>query len=119
MPQVQMRCKAGEVPENLKAMLPTIIAGVVAEALHVEAEWEAHLTSDDVEVVVTESGPYDVNVVPLSLVILAHNYPKRLATINLRATQIAEGLRGLLDQQGHQKITGCVWLPLSQVYVTF
>lgn len=119
MPQVQMRCDPARVDGVLKTVLPLLLAGFVAEALHVEEVELAHLAATDVEVVVTDVGPYDVNVVPLSIMVVAHDFPQRSENATDRAQKIALKVRGILDQMNRHEITGSVWIPLSKGYVTF
>lgn len=63
--------------EHIIAHLPVIIAGALTCR-------EGGLTSSDIMIEASDTGPFDTNVKDISIVVYAHRYPERVADLEVR-----------------------------------
>lgn len=112
MPLVVMNCKKGRLLGDMIGNLANELPAIVARALHVEKNLKGHLTSEDIEVEVRESGPYDVNIKDLEITIWANDYPERLANLDKRREEILSGIREFLRDYD-RNLSGFVWVLLQ------
>jgi len=96
-----------------KTALGPVIQKIVALALDGD-EFESWLGPTDIEVEFKEIGPYDVSFPPVSLLVLANDYPSRKANLQERASQIARALREheAFPDDALQTTDGFVWVLL-------
>jgi len=113
MPLVMIQHKKGRVPKILLEGLAVGMPGIVAASLHVEENKDAHLTPDDVEVHVQESGESDVNTKDLEITIWANLYPERLENLGWRKENIVQFVRDFLTANDMQFLSGFVWVLLQ------
>lgn len=90
---------------SIAASLPAIIA----EALTVPGHPEAALLETDISVEVSPSGPFDQNVVDLSIVIFANDYPERRENLSARKEAIAAKVREIVPTRWEVSI----WIRLA------
>ena len=112
MPLVVVKHKAGRILPGMLEKLGQAMPEIVASALDVKENPEAHLTAEDVEVWIRESGPYDINVKDLEIVIWANTYPERLANLSDRKEAILQGLLKFLGDFD-RNLSGFVWVLLQ------
>ena len=112
MPLVVMNCKKGRLLGDMIEKLAQELPIIVSRALHVEENPKGHLTSDDIEVEVRESGTYDVNIKDLEITIWANHYPERLVNIDERREKIVLGIRDFLRDYDRNP-SGFVWVLLQ------
>lgn len=98
MPIVLVQYKAGRNLEVTAKMLALKMPEIVASALDVsEQEGDAgRLVPDDIEVWCNESGKLDVNTKEFEIIIWAHDFPSRKATLEQRKDKIIQGVRGVI-----------------------
>ena len=92
------------VIDKLVANLPSFIAS----SLTCENP-DGKLTADDIEVIVSDFGPFDVSKHDLMIVVWANSYPERLENLDARRTNLCKQLEGILPP----KMKGCVWILLQ------
>lgn len=112
MPLRLLTHKAGRVNSDMLGKLAQTLPSIVASALHVEENPDAHLSADHIAVRVQESGPFDVNVVDLSIIVWAHDYPERLANRDERRQKIVDEVHEFLADYD-RNLSGSVWLLLQ------
>lgn len=111
MPLVVVRYKPDLVPDHVLEVLTRALPEIVASALHVDDNPEAHLSADYVMVDTQVIGRFSVNSNTLDILIDANEYPGRVFTIDNRRHAIAEGIRTVLA--GYDlDITCGVWVRL-------
>lgn len=88
---------------------------IVALALSVENNPEAHLSPADIEVWVHRANELDVNAKNLEIVIWANLYPERLANLNEREERIRNFVKKFLADviPGGVSASGFVWVLLA------
>lgn len=112
MPLVVLQHKAGRILESMLAKLALTLPGIVAGALHVPENEEAHLTPDDIEVWVQESGKLDVNTKDLEIIIWANLYTERVRNLEQRKDAIVLAIRKFLVDYD-RNYSGFVWVLLQ------
>lgn len=110
MPLVVIRYQAS-LPEPFIRALATKLPEIVASALHVEDDPEAHLSAHHVMVDAQLLCSFAVNANACDISIDANEYPGRLFTIDDRRHVIAEGIRTVLADYDLD-ITCGVWVRL-------
>jgi hypothetical protein len=88
----------------------SLLPEIVARALHVKENPDAHLTANDIEVWVQESGRLDVNAKDIQIIIWANEHPERLADLEQRKDFIVQYVR---DSFYSKILTGYVWVLLQ------
>ncbi|MEK7109038.1 MAG: hypothetical protein AAB919_01210 [Patescibacteria group bacterium] len=111
MPRVTV--KSNILGHNEKTALGPVIQKIVAEALDGDDD-ESRLLPSNIEVEFKEIGPYDLNFPPVSVVVLANDYPCRRSDLQARTTQIAKALREheAFPDEALQTTEGFVWVLL-------
>lgn len=114
MPLVVVQYKPGSITEGKLKDFVSVLPKLVARALHVPENPDAHLTPEDVEVWVRESGKLDRNVEDIvkdiEIVIWANEYPERLQNLGERKDRIVQSIRDFF----YGRIpTGFVWVLLQ------
>ena len=112
MPLVVVNHKRDRVLQSMAYKLAQVMPEIVACALDVRENEEAHLMAGDIEVWVRESSLYDVNVKDLEIVIWANHYPERQANLADRKEVILNGVREFLRDYDYN-IYGFVWVLLQ------
>lgn len=112
MPLVVVRYKPDRVSDHAMEALTGALPEIVALALHVEEDPEAHLSAEHVMVDTQEIGRYVVNANCFDISIDANEYPGRLANLDERRQAIAVAVRGVLANYGDLNLTGGVWVRL-------
>src|SRR3990167_8680310 len=113
MPLAVVNYKPSKFSDWDMKRLTIALPKIIAPALHVESNPEAHLTPDDIEVWASSSGPYDkMGPYDLCVFIFANEYPERIPLLNDAATHIAGELRELLMRLhlvGEKSVRAWVW----------
>lgn len=111
MPLVVVRYKSDRVPDHVMLALTGALPGIVATALHVADNPEAHLRVDDIFVDTLEVGRFAVNANCLDISIDANEYPGRAVNLDERRGVIVGDIRRVLADYD-QNITCGVWVRL-------
>jgi hypothetical protein len=110
MPIVLLQYKRDLGLEHLAGRVAEELPSIVSAALDIPESKNSRLTPEDIEVRASETGKMDVNAKQLEIVVIAHDYPERTANIESRKDEISRGVRKFLDSQGHQSVSGWVWV---------
>ncbi len=113
MPLVVMHCKKDRLLPDMIQKLSQELPEIVSRALHIDENPAGHLEPRHIEVRVTESGPYDVNISDVAVTIWANLYPERIANFDERREKILSGIRQFLRDYD-RNITGDVWVLLQE-----
>lgn len=91
-----------------------LIPGIVAEALHVEAVPDAHLSAADVGVHVSQRENGDVGSYGLEITVLANDYELRRLDLDRRRSEISAGVQGAVKACLTRAVglNVCVWVLL-------
>lgn len=111
MPLVVVRYKPDRVPDHVMLALTQALPEIVALALHVEGDPEAHLSVEHIMVDTQEVGRYAVNANCLDISIDANEYPGRAVNLDERRQGIVADIRGVLADYDLD-ITCGVWVRL-------
>lgn len=100
MPMVLLNRDAEVLPDNVTFNMGLALTRAVAEALHVEEDPDAHLTEDDIEVIVRDvRHDLDVGNVTLAITVFANDYPARKANLDERREKIEEAVRAFIASE--------------------
>jgi hypothetical protein len=103
MPLVLVRYNPGRIKPEDMGKITSELPGIIAPALHVESNPDAHLTLFDIEVWANETtaqdvmGPYDI-----ALFVFANYYPERVAVVGVTGPESNEKEVRFIDQAQHQ-----------------
>ena len=112
MPLVVMHCKQDRLLPDMIQKLAQELPVIVSRALHVEENPAGHLGPRHIEVRVTESSSYDVNISDVAITVWANLYPERLANLDERREKILAGMRDVLRDYDRD-IEGDAWVLLQ------
>ncbi len=110
MPLVVVRYKPDLVPDPVLEAITQALPEIVASALHVDDEPEAHLIPKHIMVDTQAVGRFSVNANCIDIFIDANEYDGRLFTIDNRRHAIVEGIRSALAV--YTFVTCGVWVRL-------
>lgn len=111
MPLVVVRYKSDRVSAPVMVRLTGALTDIVAVALHVEEDPEAHLAVDDIFVDTQEIGRFAVNANCIDISIDANEYPGRAVNLDERRQAIVAAVRVVLADYD-LNITVGVWVRL-------
>ncbi|TXH00257.1 MAG: hypothetical protein E6P95_03960 [Candidatus Moraniibacteriota bacterium] len=111
MPLVVVRYKPDRVPDHVMIALTAALPEIVALALHVEEDPEAHLSVEHIMVDTQEIGRFAMNANCLDIMIEANEYPGRVANLDVRRMGIVADVRGVLADYDLNIACG-VWVRL-------
>lgn len=116
MPLITVSRDPAKVSDDLIRQLGPDLQEIVAQELSVEGLPDSHLSVDDIEVRVRETGPLDLNASPLSIEILANHYVGRASDIQRRTERICKRIRtlGVVPEQLVGTKKAFVWIVLGQ-----
>ena len=111
MPLVNLDYRSEALTSQILGELAHALPAIVADALHVAEDKNAHLTEQEVEVRVRESGPYDVNIKDIGIHVMANLFPGRAASLEQRKDWILMRIRTFLADYDCNLSVG-VWVTL-------
>ena len=112
MPLVVVHYHPNIIPRDVILELANELPGIVADALNVRGNADAHLDSSDVEVQVRAFGEYDVNTRSLEIIVWANLYLERQANLEERKDNILNAVRDFLEDY-NLNVSGFVWVLLQ------
>jgi hypothetical protein len=115
MPLVLLQYKKGRRLKKIAKHIAEHLPGIVAPYLNVEGRnrHDGGVTADEIIVRCTESNALDVNTADLEIVIFAHDFRERKATLEKRKDGIIKNIHILLRWHHRPDLSGFVWIILA------
>jgi hypothetical protein len=110
MPLVTLAYKPDRVLEQMANRLMHALPEIVAQALHVPSNEDAHLTEDEVEVRPIELRK-SLNAMDIGIIIHANDYPERRQNLDERRNVVVEAVRRFLADYD-RNLSVSVWVQL-------